>query len=551
MRCRLPIRLFHPMLAAIAGAGTSPVSASELLLKVVDADTGKPAPARVHVRDEVNKDYVSAGAQVVRIGRSDRWFVTGGESRLDVPAGTVQVRVERGTEYEPVKQAIRVAGEGATERVFRLKRWINMRKHGYVCGENHLHVPADEIAPQLAAEGLDFGTSLQWWNRPRYEVPPGTGFLRCLEFAGIRTPTSIYDFEIEHLWGAVYVIGMPEPLDCESNRSQANLPIVRMAREAGALVCYQGGWSREVLPDALLGFVDVVNVCNNNFHRHQYQPRTEYSNLLNVEGFPAYPNTPEGMMRMNTDTYYRLLNCGLRLAAGAGSATGAKNTPVGYNRAYVRAGPNPTLPEFLDAWRRGRNFVTCGPMVFLTIDEKHRPGDTIALGHQGGKVRIHVEAFSDQPITSVEIVINGKTFSQTRSPRDKDDPPSKATLSTTVEISEGSWIAARCTDEDRLLRDEEFANHSYGKEPKVRRPCRLRFAHTSPVYVTIDGRRARVATSIEEARRMLDAFGRFARARAKGRHLQEVLTALAAARQRLCRPEAHHGNIRAETKQKS
>ena len=35
------------------------------------------------------------------------------------------------------------------------------------------------------------------------------------------------------------------------------------------------------------------------------------------------PNTPEGMMRMNTDTYYRLLNCGLRLAAGAGSATGA------------------------------------------------------------------------------------------------------------------------------------------------------------------------------------------------------------------------------------
>ena len=71
--------------------------------------------------------------------------------------------------------------------------------------------------------------------------------------------------------------------------------------------------------DALLGYVDVVNVCNNNFHRHKYQPRKRYSNLLNVDGFPEYPNTPKGMIQMNCETYYRLLNCGLRLAAGAGA----------------------------------------------------------------------------------------------------------------------------------------------------------------------------------------------------------------------------------------
>jgi hypothetical protein len=100
-------------------------------------------------------------------------------------------------------------------------------------------------------------------------------------------------------------------------------------------VSYQGGWSREVALDALLGHVHVVNVCNNNFHLHQFQPRSRYSNLLEVDGFPVYTDTDLGMMQMNTDTYYRLLNWGLHLATGAGSACGVKQNPVGYNRAYV------------------------------------------------------------------------------------------------------------------------------------------------------------------------------------------------------------------------
>lgn len=510
---------------------------AEFLLKVIDKDTGEPTAARVRIRDANGKDHIPPGATNVRIG-PDFWFVTDGRTTISVPPGNFEIRVERGTEFRPLKTTIDVSPGVLNEHTVALERWIDMRELGYVCGENHLHVPIEQLGPQLAAEGLDFGTSLQWWNGPAFEVPKGEGFVRFLEFGGTRTPASVYDFEIEHNWGAVYVIGMPTELTATNDLRRPNLPIVKDAHKDGALVCYQAGWSREVLLNALLGCVDVVNVCNNNFHRHRYQPRSQYSNMLNVEGLPTYPNTAEGMMLMNTDTYYRLLNCGLRLAAGAGSATGAKRNPVGYNRAYVRAGANPTLPQFLQAWREGRNFVTNGPMLFLTIDGKYMPGDTVALARGGGKVEISVEAISEQPLTSIEVVVNGRVLEAK-----PEIDGARGTLTLRTEITEGSWIAARCTEEDRFLSDEEMAAYdSPGVGSRLARPCRLRFAHTSPVYVTVDGKSALVTESLEEGRRMLDAFAAFAAGEAADDHRAAILAAVDEARKRLNSSDTRMGD---------
>lgn len=514
------------VVCGVVVTGLASVRAAELDLTIVGGDTGRTVPARVRIRDAEGKDHVPEGAQMVPVGKRDRWFASDGRVRLSLPAGSIGVRIERGTEYKPIKQTIEIADDGPNTRQFKLIRWVNMGERGYVCGENHLHVKPEELAPQVVAEGLDFGTSLQWWNYQRWDLPLSNGGILSMKFAGVRVPCSLCDAEIEHAWGAAYIIGVPHPLYAKRDDKRPNLPIVRQTHEAGAVVCYQGGWSREVLLDALLGYVDVVNVCNNNFHRHAYQPRTRYSNLLNVEGFPEYPGTPSGMMQMNTDTYYRLLNCGLQLAAGAGSATGAKHTPVGYNRAYVRAGEKPTMKAFLDAWRQGRNFVTCGPMIFLTVNGKHKPGDTIGLGAEGGSARIEVEAVSDQPLTSLEVVVNGEVVGQA-----SNLSGSKAKLQLTTDIGEGSWIAARCTDRDKLLSDEELeANYSYGNARMPCRPCRMRFAHTSPVYVTVEGKGVRVEASVAEARRMLDAFEVFADETVGDAHRGELSAAIKRAR---------------------
>lgn len=503
------------------------VFAADLELVIGEQGTATPPVVRVRVRDAAGKDHTPEKTTVVPIGKQDRWFVAQGTAKLQVPAGNVEVRIEHGTEYRPIKKTIEAVEGRPNRQDMQISRWIDMRRRGYLCGENHLHVSPADLAPQLAAEALDFGTILQWWNGPKFEIPPGEGFVRDLSYAGVRIPTSVFDIELEHEWGAAYLIGFPHALDSKSDHRRPNLPIVRQAREVGALVCYQGGWSREVLLDALLGYVDVVNVCNNNFARHHFQPRSFYSNLLEVPDFPVYPDNDEGMMRMNTDTYYRLLNCGLRLAAGAGSATGPKTCPVGYNRAYVQTDPQAGLAGFLEAWRQGRNFVTNGPMLLLTVNGKHAPGDTLDLPAPG-EIEFAVEAISEQPLTGLELVVNGQVHA-----RLADVSGTTARLTGKVAVTSGCWLAARCTEEDRLLTDDELANYSFGDRRMPRRPTRLRFAHSSPIYITLGGNGVRVPAAVDEAKRMLEAFEAFAAGRVAESSREDLAEATIKARARL------------------
>ncbi len=498
-----------------------------LELTIADAETQQPATARVRLRDESGHDHVPDSAVEIPIG-PDLWFITGGTTRLAVAPGRITLRVERGPEYEPIYETINVDTEPVSHHKVILRRWINLRKLGYVCGEDHLHVPATQLCAMVAAEGLDVGTSFSWWNTPHFKVP--TGMWNAVSFNGRQFPATLFDAEVEDDWGALYLIGLKRPLSVKADARRSHLPYLRVAREQDALICYQGGWSREVLLDALLGSVDVVNVCNNNFQRHKYQPRPQFSNLLKVDGFPEYPSTPEGMMQLNMDSYYRLLNCGLRLAAGAGSATGAKTTPAGYNRSYVRLEGAPRLKEFLEAWRSGRNFVTDGPMIFLTVNASNSPGDIVALPGNGGQLRAKARAICNQPLRSLEIVMNGTVTAQAKvRPDDRE-----AQIEVALNIQQGSWVAARATAEDRLLSDEELARY-VKSEGKPQNPCRLLFGHTSPVYVTVGGAGAAIPSSLGEAARMLDGFEQFALKTASEQYRGEILEALRVAREKLKR----------------
>ncbi|QEG33175.1 CehA/McbA family metallohydrolase [Bythopirellula goksoeyrii] len=502
---------------------TAIAHAEKFVLKVVN-ELGEPLPARIRVRDQTGRDHCPSGSRVIPVG-NDKWFVTSGSSELEFPSGKVEVRVEHGLEYQPVKQLVTCEHGQTNRHTVQPKRWINMREQGYLCGENHLHVPLDELAPQLVAEGLDFGTSLQWWNAKLFDTPTVGGYIRNLEFAGVKVPTTVFDYEIEHDWGAVYVIGQPTPLIVENDSAIPNLSLIQKSHKAGSLVCYQGGWSREVLFDALLGVVDVVNVCNNNFLRHAYQPRSKYSNLLDVSGFPTYADNAHDMLRMNCETYYRLLNCGLHLAAGAGSATGAKNTPVGYNRVYVRTAGKDSLQSFIQRWREGRNFATNGPMLLLCIDEQYHPGDTIDFGSKGGIVDTEVVVHSSQPVSEIEVIVNGRvvhTANETELSEKKFRVP--------IKIEEGAWLAAKCTVEDDLLSDSELATYKWGTDEMPRMPTRLRFAHTSPIYIQVDGHGARVQQSVDEANAMLAAFARFSRENSSAEVLEEIELSLEKAR---------------------
>lgn len=493
-------------------------------------ESGEPVPCRILVRGSNDRCALPANSVTLQTGE-DQWFMSTDRCHVDVPEGEATIRIERGLEFVRIKEQIRI-GSGAESKTYRLRRWVDMKQRGYLCGENHLHVDSVQLAAMLAAEGLDFGTSLTWWRGPdpQRPIPEGKGAVRLLEFAGREIPTSIYDAELEYAWGAAYIQNLPAAMPIKAEPGRPNRDYLRHAADAGAIVHYQGGWSREVLPNALLGCVHTVNICNNNFALHRFQPRSRYSNLLEIEGFPVYPDTDSGMLRMNTDTYYRLLNCGLRLAAGAGTATGVKQAPVGYNRVYVRAAPDAPLNEFYEAWKAGRNFVTNGPIVMLRTEAGQRPGHTIELPKEGGAITLHVEAISDQPLTAVEIVVNGKVAASF----DVDDSK-RVTGSRELRVAEGSWIAARCTARDGLLPDDELSAYkdTSGNKPFRVAPSRLRFAHTSPIYVAVGGESVTVTKSVIEGFQTLEAFEAFARKTADEKYLPATNEAIHRSRTRL------------------
>ncbi len=534
-------RRLHPPTLLLLAMVIYPAScdrseAARLTIQVVTED-GQQLPCRLLVRPRGQECVIADNAVSLDIG-PDRWMMSTGQTEIDVPAGPVTLRVEHGLEFERFKQEIDVPASGHTQQIV-LKRWINMHELGYVCGENHLHVDTKSLTPMLVCEGLDIGSSLTWFNGPdqRRPIPPGVGSVRFLDFAGWKTPTTVYDSELEYTWGAVYIQNSPEPLPIPSNRRRPNLDYVKHAAASGAIVHYQGGWSREVALEALLGHVHCINICNNNFHMHRYQQRSHYSNLLEVDDFPVYPNTELGMMQMNTDTYYRLLNWGLKLAAGAGSATGVKQVPVGYNRAYVRV-PNGnkegahSVEAFYQNWAAGNNFVTNGPVLLLTTQNDHKPGDTISFPKGEHEITLHVESQSGPncELQRLEIIVNGTvahTIPITNAHQAEGDVQ--------LVIRQGSWIAARCVAHDTLLSDDELSVFSRGSDDdRFRmRPSRIRFAHTSPIYVTVDGRGAAVPTSLREGLKMLDRLEEFGRDNAAEEFLPDFIAGVTAARRKI------------------
>jgi len=196
-----------------------------------------------------------------------------------------------------------------------------------------------------------------------------------------------------HPRSQVYLLHNAAPQSLEYNSSTPNFLFTRHAQATGGFVAAQAGWSREVALDALLGTVQAVGVCNNVFEFNAFQTRSTYSNLLQIPGFPTYPDTFDGMFDMNSQTYYRLLNFGLRLAVGGGSASGLefKRTTVGYSRTYVHTGAaGAGADAVFEQWAAGRAFCTTGGVVVDVVEMTTGTGDS----HKFPPCRHHNVIFS-------------------------------------------------------------------------------------------------------------------------------------------------------------
>src|SRR5262249_11822361 len=121
--------------------------------------------------------------------------------------------------------------------------------------------------------------------------------------------------------------------------------------------------------------------------------------------------------RATNAVWYRLLNCGFRLPAGAGTDAmtnyASLRGPVGLNRAFVKTHGPLELGRFLAALKAGRSMATNGPLVELALRARgsngpwSEPGDTLALTRGGRALEARAWLRSIVPVDHLELVRNG------------------------------------------------------------------------------------------------------------------------------------------------
>jgi hypothetical protein len=220
--------------------------------------------------------------------------------------------------------------------------------------------------------------------------------------------------------------------------------------------------------------------------------------------------------------WYRFLSCGYRLPVVGGTDKMSAEVPVGAIRTYARLDPDRPLSfqAWAEAVRAGRTFVSSGSFIDLEVDG-HGPGDVLALGKRGGTIDVRATAWAAQPIIDrVELIHDGVVVATAG-----DGAADRVVLSERLTVERSGWLAARVTSREQI--HSAFAT-SMG-------------AHSSPVYLDVDGRRpyspddaaaiaaiidgsrtwvetmastrsgderARLADSFRESREALDALGR-------------------------------------------
>lgn len=482
--------------------------------EVVDAGTGRTIPARLYIQAADGSWHFpkSAFARGTSVKYQRRNFtntnivemhttLSADPFRVELSPGQYTFTIERGHEYFPETKSVTVARD-MPQLKFALRRWINMAERGWFSGDTHVHRDPADLASTMLAEDVNVVLPMTQWTTVD-TVPPSRSPRNFLNAASTQAwqraegpiavdPTHVWhprntEYEIFQTAGRSHTLGAVLIVNHKTEFDQPVFPlreIAAKARREGALIDlekHNWPWSIAVVP--LLN-VDLFELANNHHWRTEFGirnwavPAPEY---MQLPGNRTGLDTEEAWTMFGFQTYYALLNCGFRLQPTAGTANGVHPVPLGFSRVYVRL-PGPFRYEaWIDGLKNGRSFVSTGPMMFVQINDQD-PGAQFKNAAPA-TFRVAGAVQSPAPLDRIEIVYNSQIIERVR-PANRPDSQGSfvSSFNQSLEIDRSGWVAARC-----------FFRLPDG---------RLRFAHTAPWHIEIEGkplrpRRAEIAALVK------------------------------------------------------
>lgn len=471
-------------------------------LKVVDS-SGKTTSARVAITGEDGRAYAPDNAWVHAddgFVRSERpfeahYFHTSGEDEISVPPGKVTVEVLKGFEYTFDQQDVQItAGEERLLEVrlksFEWPAWLG----SWISGDLHIHMNyggtyrnhPEHLRFQAEAENLRVAVNLIVNKEQRI---PDIAYFTTQPDPASTAQTLILQNQEFHTsyWGHLGLLNLKKnylipDYSSYSNTAAAspyptNAAIADLTHAQGGLVGYVHPWdwdpdpakepklTNELPVDVALGKVDYYEVV----------------------GF----SDPHATAHV----WYRLLNCGFRVSAGAGTDAMANfaslRGPLGTNRVYVNIQEPLETERWMEALRQGKTFATNGPLVGFSVNGQSA-GSELKLSAGSNQLQVKASLRSIVPLDHLEIVMNGEVIREIELAGAK----TSADFAGTISVQKSGWLVLR----------------AWAKNSTYPVLDLYPYASTSPVYVTVDNAPVRSAVDaayfIQWIDRIIDDAGR-------------------------------------------
>ncbi len=405
---------------------------------------------------------------------------------LELPVGTYLVSASRGPEHTLDQTVVEVFADQPTQLHFLVDRVVDTK--GLVAVDAHMHtlksdgsVTPEERVVSLVAEGIEVAVATDHFFRldltPAVDAAGLQDYLKAIAGSeiSIRNPLDYeytLDFNIwplgpgESGWSAVETLAEEVAPIFEATRKRYPDALIQINHPRRGpweyLVNYE--LDPESAATAREGFwtgFDLLEVLNG--------PSLETSN--NSETVKDWLN---------------LLARGFFFPATASSdAHHIDGNSPGYSRTYAYVDDRDLnevdIADVVESLKSGRSFITNGPIVELTVNDRYLPGDTLSAVE--GEVEIHIEVRTAPWIlvkearvyVNREIVLVLPVEAESGSVR-------RLTEDVRLELADDAFIVVEVTGKGSLYPVVQARSWS-GLQADAVTP----YALTNPVFVDVDG----------------------------------------------------------------
>jgi hypothetical protein len=405
----------HELLPSATARPRSRRNVGTLVVEVRD-DAGQPLPARLTFRPAAGTPKLFftttdiAREELGAVAAFDRAFVLRGDAELRVPAGTYDVDVSHGPEWDAVHRRVVVRPNGDVELNVKLHHVVDLP--GWISGDFHVHaapsldsrVPLRDRIHQFVADGVDLIVSTDHNIVSDYRPiidELGVGDLITSSTGDEITTKSWGHFGAFPMVDDEQELGHGAP--ATGNRTPSQIFADVRARAPGTLIDVH----HPRLEHSDIGYFHLAELdgATGQARRPGYSSDFDAIEVLNGYQDPDHKSVDKVI-----GDWLGFLDRGQRVTATGNSDTHHMTFNLGgYPRNYVQVGDVPLAQldatAVATAVKEGHAFFTTGPLVEGHIDGAGF-GDTVTAA--GGHATLHVRVHAAPWISTSKLTILGR-----------------------------------------------------------------------------------------------------------------------------------------------